>query len=461
MAQLLFPHLQLALVRMPQGSKFLLPARIHLGLEDGLIFLCDLQLLLVRNFLLPLRPLLLFILMLGCHPCPLLFLNALVGSLVNQRCFLLAVCAFQVVHGLGQLHQLALQLLLLAHALREGLLHEGALVEPLWRSTCCPLGSCSSLCAFAGLIQRLGFLQLPLLQLPLDALLLTPQRLLTPALLLRHFCLTGSNGTPPLLLLLSLHQGQLLLLLALLDDELARQVDTMVFLQCVHGVSDDGIAALLVARAACRLDYVQHLAQALTQQRDVAAHTLVLQLLAAEVEGAIAVVNAHLEVVRLDSIHHHALHLAERHEGHQLCERADAHSAVDLAQLLQQAQNSDLLERIDVLPERYVLDRGSRAHGLCDLLQACQEGRQTAAKLQGAELRSEQVKDLAHFGHHEVQDVEGLDGAQQRGARQHSAVVLLGVHCEAQDVGHAQDALLLLLHSILIMLWGLCIVRQD
>eukprot|EP00967_Tisochrysis_lutea_P014900 scaffold16779_cov20-Tisochrysis_lutea.AAC.2 len=156
-----------------------------------------------------------------------------------------------------------------------------------------------------------------------------------------------------------------------------------------------------------------HLAQALTQQRDVAAHTLVLQLLAAEVEGAIAVVNAHLriranerqvkvlklqgqkpsrtakkapacdpgkahslqarahkpsarkahreqgnklagghptaahlEVVRLDSIHHHALHLAERHEGHQLCERADAHSAVDLAQLLQQAQNSDLQDRI-------------------------------------------------------------------------------------------------------------------
>lgn len=55
-----------------------------------------------------------------------------------------------------------------------------------------------------------------------------------------------------------------------------------------------------------------------------------------------SLISTHLQVVKLDCVHHHCLHVTKGHEGHQARNLTDVHAAVHLRQLLQHTQHSSL-----------------------------------------------------------------------------------------------------------------------
>ena len=91
-----------------------------------------------------------------------------------------------------------------------------------------------------------------------------------------------------------------------------------------------------------RVDHADGLAQATGKHREVRLDLLRLELLSSEVQRAVAVVNPDLEVVVPDGVDDDCLNLGEGGEGDHGGEARDLEGGVNLAELLEEAQDSDL-----------------------------------------------------------------------------------------------------------------------
>ena len=357
-------------------------------------------------------------------------------SRLDKRDLLLTLGALKVVHGLGQTLKLAFHILTLLDLLLDGILHEAALVELL-----ALLELDLDLLALAALLrlgeEGEGLLLLLLLHLLANAGLFAETTFFFETLSLRSLVLALQGNTSLLGYPLLLLKDAFRLLLAALDDNLARKSKLVLNLNLGQQLSGVGLGRRSSSRRFIGVNHLDAVAQLLSHEHKVVLDAVALELVALEANALVLVVKTRRDSSALRAVNKNTLDLSEFQERHHLLKRLKLHGLINLGRLLQHADNGEVAHLRQELTEgerrdgtgRGELD-GLSVHGSKHLLGML-------AEVQGMEFLLKQSVQLAGLGGHEGQDTLGDELGKQRLAGEHLARITLGVEGVTEQGRHA------------------------